>query len=194
MDKIERFMQDALSQKVNEYFQIVVDDCNNITDIRFLILRFCIACEKVIDDFLSKFNVKNNSEIDDVLNLQLSKYPLNNHTQKLNLTNINNSFAAKVALMKSICDYKQEDIKFLEFLEFLRNVRNIVGHQLITIDELFTYLLREKNKFVYSFVEDKAKPLLDKWLDVNNFHEILKFLLPIISIEINELQVRTLNH
>ena len=194
MDKVERFDKDALSKRVNDYFQIVVNDCNEIKDIRFLILRFCIACEKVIDDFLSKYNDKNSSEADGVLDLQLSLFKLKRQSSKLKLNNLNNSFVAKVALMKSICQFKNEDNKFLEFLDFLRNARNIVGHQLITLDEVYSYLIQEKGKFVYSFVEEKAKPMLDKWLSMNNFHEILKFLLPVISIEINELQVRILNH
>ena len=192
--KIERFNKDAISKKVDDYFEIVVNDCNEIKDIRFLILRFCIACEKVIDDFLSIFEEKNCLEIEDIRNLQLTKFKVGDQKCLVKINDIKNSFAIKVSIMKSICDYKNQNMKFLEFLDFLRDVRNIVGHQLITINEIHSYLIKEKNKFVYSFVEDKAKLMLDQWINTNNFHEVLKFLLPIISIEINKLQVKALNH
>jgi len=194
MPIIESFNKDALSSsKVNQYFTIVIDDVNNITDIRFLILRFCIACEKVIDDIIAKFESKDKSEIDDVINIQFNKFKLHKQKDKLNLTNLRN-FASKISIMKSICDYKSQDDKYLQFLDFLRDVRNIVGHQLITIQDVQSYLIKNKDKSIYTFIKDEAKPLLNKFLLENNFHEILKFLLPLISIELNELQTRIINY
>ena len=84
--------------------------------------------------------------------------------------------------------------RFYDTGEALRNVRNIVAHQLITIDELYPYLIKEKEKFVYSFVEEEYKPVLDNWIKQNNFQNVLNFLLPVISIEINKLQVSILNY
>ena len=194
MTRLEPFNKDALHSKVNEYFTIVVDDCNNIKDIRFLILRFCIACEKVIDDFLFQYTQKNYSEIKDIKNIQLTKYRIGNQNCLIKLKVKDMNFAQKIAIMQSICDYKTGDVKYFDFLNFLRDVRNIVSHQLVKEIDIQQYLNENKEKFVYNFVQETMKPLFASNISKNNYHEVLKGLLPIISIEINELQNQIINH
>jgi hypothetical protein len=193
MIKLEKFNKDALHSKVNEYFTIVVNDCNNIKDIRFLILRFCIACEKVIDDVLFQFIQKNDLEIDEVLQIQLVKYKIGNQNCLIKLNTEYMSFAQKVATMKAICDFKNVDVKYLDFLDFLRDARNIVGHQLIEEKDIISYLNANKDRFIFSFVREDMKPLFLSQFQDNNYHEILKGLLPLISIELNELQRKVVN-
>lgn len=194
MIKLESFNKDALHSNLNKYFKIVEDDCNNIKDIRFLVLRFCIGCEKVIDDFLSQYIQKNNSEIEDIKNIQLTKYKIGDQNCLVKLKIKDMDFARKIAIMQSICDYKNVDVKYFDFLTFLRGVRNIVSHQLVEEIDIQQYLNKNKEKFVYCFVQETMKPLFASNISKNNYHEVLKGLLPIISIEINELQNQIINH
>jgi hypothetical protein len=193
MKKIELFNNNALHEKVNEYFTIVANDCNNIKDVRFLILRFCIACEKVIDDVLHKFKKNNGDEVELILENQFLKFKIGNQKCLINFNLDNMSFAQKISLMQSICDYKETEAKYLDFLNFLREARNTVGHQLITINDAILFLDNNKDKFILDFVRQDIKPLFINQLEVRNYHEILKGLLPIISIELNELQRKIVN-
>lgn len=193
MIKLEKFDKNALHSEVDQYFTIVINDCNNIKDIRFLVLRFCIACEKVIDDFLFQYIQKNSSEIEDVRNIQITKYKIGNQECLIKLKIKDLNFSQKIAIMQSICDYKNADAKYLDFLNFLRDVRNIVSHQLVEEIDIQKYLGENQEKFVYGFVQEEMKQFFAQNIEKNNYHEVLKGLLPIINIEINELQNKIIN-